>query len=213
MPTQEAAAVLHNHSDDRLNKRDLPISEVASDSRGLGASRGGSCPPAPAVSTVPGPASTLPPSYFPATEDQSNPRPDAGKGWAVRLRSAFRRLSSPADQEEGIALPAANPSSEPPPRYGRMNPRPISLIVPVSSPDGHPTESHLAVPPSPSSGGPALGRNTSLHRIGSSRGNNTTTVDPPPAFGEKQSPEVVPKAFFFYGCECTTLRNFHWDYF
>ncbi|KAG9049330.1 hypothetical protein FS837_010649 [Tulasnella sp. UAMH 9824] len=75
----------------------------------------------------------------------------------------------------------------------------INLIVPVSNPDGHPAESHIAVPPSPSSGGPALGRNTSVHRTGSSGGNNTTTVEPPPAFGEKQSPEVVPKAFFFYG--------------
>ncbi|KIO28833.1 hypothetical protein M407DRAFT_22084 [Tulasnella calospora MUT 4182] len=79
-----------------------------------------------------------------------------------------------------------------------MSPRPSSSAAPVSRPDTHPSENHIAIrrEPSPSL---ALGPNPGTHQVGSSGRNDTTTVEPPPAFGEKQSPEVMPKAFFFYG--------------
>lgn len=206
MPTQEQPTVLHRCRDDELMEEALSTPDIMA------------IPGSPEAIQVVGGSTTLDhsailasartqhPLYPPTAPEEPKEQAKVAKtGWRGRLSLALPLFYRRSSLAEGTPLPGSGASdAEPPPRYGRTSSRLSSFISPISSPSTRSARNH---PPGhhPPSLRPAPGRDTGVYGNSSSGHIGPTVVEPPPAFGEKQSPAIMPKAFFFYGCKYPAL--------
>lgn len=198
MSTQEQPTVLRHSRDDAMTEGVLSTPDVTGIPGSSEAIQVVKSLTTLDHSTIPASSRTQHPVYpSSASEEQKEQATVAKTGWRGRLSSAlplFYRRSSLAE-----GTPWAS-DVEPPPGYERTSSRLGRFISPVSGPSTRSARNH---PPShdPPSLRPAPGRDAGVYGNSSSGHVDPAVVEPPPAFGEKQSPAIMPKAFFFYGCK------------